>query len=65
LYGDLVSKRAVDAVFQALFLLSDVRFLLRETTPGHDLDEAQKARAATTLDKVKRQVAILEEELIR
>ncbi|NMA09739.1 hypothetical protein L21_1708 [Methanoculleus chikugoensis] len=60
-----MSKRAVDAVFQALFLLSDVRFLLRETTPGHDLDEAQKARAATTLDKVKRQVAILEEELIR
>ncbi|MCT8338212.1 hypothetical protein FKB36_12110 [Methanoculleus sp. Afa-1] len=60
-----MSKRAVDAVFQALFLLSDVRFLLRETAPGHDLNEAQKARAATTLDKVKRQVAILEEELIR
>jgi len=65
LYGDLVSKRAVDAVFQALFLLSDLRFLLRETAPGHDLDEAQRERAATTLEKVRRQVTILEEELIR
>ncbi|WP_292517488.1 hypothetical protein [Methanoculleus sp.] len=60
-----MSKRAVDAVFQALFLLSDLRYLLRETAPRHDLDEAQKARAATTLEKVKRQIATLEEELIR
>ncbi|MCM2466094.1 hypothetical protein [Methanoculleus oceani] len=60
-----MSKRAVDAVFQALFLLSDLRFLLRETAPEHDLDEAQKARAAATLEKVKRQIVILEEELVR
>lgn len=60
-----MSKRAVDAVFQALFLLSDVRFLLRETAPRHDLDEEQKKRAATALEKVKRQVAILEEELVQ
>jgi len=60
-----VSKRAVDAVFQALFLLSDIRFLLRETAPQHDLDEAQKKRAATSLEKVKRQIAIIEEELMR
>jgi hypothetical protein len=65
LYGDLVSKRAVDAVFQALFLLSDLRFLLRETAPEHDLDDMQRERAATTLAKVKRQITILEEELIR
>ncbi|MDD2473200.1 MULTISPECIES: hypothetical protein [unclassified Methanoculleus] len=60
-----MSKRAVDAVFQALFILSDIRFLLRETAPGHDLDETQKARAAASLENVKRQIAIIEEELIR
>ncbi|CCJ35756.1 hypothetical protein BN140_0833 [Methanoculleus bourgensis MS2] len=65
MYGDLVSKRAVDAVFQALFILSDLRFLLRETAPGHDLDEAQQKRAATSIAKVKRQIAIIEEELVR
>jgi len=60
-----VSKRAVDAVFQALFLLSDIRFLLRETAPQHDLDEAEQKRAAATLEKVKRQIAVIEEELVR
>ncbi len=60
-----MSKRAVDAVFQALFILSDLRFLLRETAPQHDLDEAQRERAATSLEKVKRQIAILEEEMVR
>ncbi|HNQ34155.1 MULTISPECIES: hypothetical protein [unclassified Methanoculleus] len=60
-----MSKRAVDAVFQALFILSDIRFLLRETAPQHDLDEAQKKRAATSIEKVKRQIAIIEEELMR
>ncbi|MCE5337654.1 MULTISPECIES: hypothetical protein [unclassified Methanoculleus] len=60
-----MSKRAVDAVFQALFILSDLRFLLRETAPQHDFDEAQKKRAATSLEKVKRQIAIIEEELVQ
>jgi hypothetical protein len=59
-----MSKRAVDAVFQALFLLSDIRFLLRETAPDHELDEGERERAATILEKVKRQVTILEEELV-
>ena len=60
-----MSKRAVDAVFQALFILSDIRLLLRRTAPGHDLDEEEKKRAATSIAKVKRQIAILEEELVR
>ncbi len=60
-----MSKRAVDAVFQALFILSDIRFLLRETAPEHDLDEAQRKRAATSIEKVKRQIAIIEEELMQ
>lgn len=33
--------------------------------PKHDLDEAQRARAAATLEKMKRQIAIIEEELIQ
>jgi predicted ABC-type transport system involved in lysophospholipase L1 biosynthesis ATPase subunit len=59
-----VSKRAVDAVFQSLFLLSDLRALLRETAPAHTLDESQKEAARTNIAKLKRQVAIIEEELL-
>ena len=51
-------------VFQALFLLSDIRALLRETAPFHELDEEQKKKAATIIEKAKKQVAILEEELV-
>ncbi|MDT8358313.1 MAG: hypothetical protein RQ758_07415 [Methanomicrobiaceae archaeon] len=59
-----MSKRAVDAVFQSLFLLSDLRTLLRETAPAHALDESQKESARSAITKLTRQVAIIEEELL-
>jgi len=46
-----------------LFLLTDIRALLRETAPGHQLDAEQKEQAARACEKIKRQIAILEEEL--
>lgn len=58
-----MSRRAVDALFQALYLLTDIRFLLRETAPDHELDPEQKVRAAKAIEKMKKQVTILEEEL--
>jgi len=60
-----LSQRAVDAVFQALFLLTDIRALLRETAPDHLLDDEQKQQAARTLEKVRKQISILEKELVR
>jgi len=60
-----MSQRATDALFQSLFLLTDVRVMLRETAPLHQLDAGEKAKAEKILSKVKRQVEILEEELIR
>jgi hypothetical protein len=64
-YGDFLSQRAVDAVFQAMFLLTDIRALLRETAPDHLLDDEQKQQAARTLEKVQKQISILEKELVR
>jgi hypothetical protein len=63
-YGDFLSRRAVDAVFQAQFLMTDIRALLRETAPSHDLNEERKAEAGKILEKVKKQVDILEKELL-
>lgn len=59
-----MSQRAADAVFNALFSLTDIRYLLRETAPKHELDTDQKAKAEKTLASIKKQIAILEEELL-
>ncbi|MFH0966699.1 MAG: hypothetical protein V1862_03325 [Methanobacteriota archaeon] len=60
-----MSRRAVDAVFQGLYLLCDIRGELRETAPHHRFNEDQKVKAAKTLDKLEKQVSILREELLR
>ncbi len=59
-----MSRKAVDAVFQAFFLLTDLRVLLRETAPSHEMDGEQKARAVKSVEKLKKQVAVIEEEVI-
>lgn len=58
-----MSKRAVDTVFQAMFILTDIRVLLRETAPTHVLDEARNVRATALLSDLEHQVRILREEL--
>lgn len=58
-----MSKRAVDTVFQAMFALTDLRVLLRETAPSHELDAEQRTRVATLLMDLESQVKILREEL--
>ncbi|MCP1662546.1 MAG: hypothetical protein D5R99_06110 [Methanocalculus sp. MSAO_Arc1] len=59
-----MSQRATDALFQSLFLLTDIRMMLRETAPFHQLSAEEKQKAEKLLKSVRRQVDILEEELI-
>jgi hypothetical protein len=59
-----MSKKAVDTVFQAMFTLTDLRVILRETAPSHELDTVQQARAGTLLADLQRHVEILREELL-
>lgn len=59
-----MSRRAAEAVFQGLFLLSDIRGVLRETAPHHRLSTDQKAKTAKTLEKLEKQISILREELV-
>jgi hypothetical protein len=61
----LVSKRAIDAVFEGLFILTDIRVLLRETAPRHDLDDGQREKVRSLLDNLEKRVAIVREELTR
>jgi len=60
-----MSKRAVDAVFQGMFLFTDLRVMLRETAPAHTLDPAARESAEKILQKIEGQVRILREELLQ
>jgi hypothetical protein len=59
-----VSKRAIDAIFEGLFNLTDIRAILRETAPLHELDENQKQRVRDLLESLEKQVRAIREELI-
>ncbi|MGA2912384.1 MAG: hypothetical protein ABSE07_02595 [Methanoregula sp.] len=60
-----MSKRAVDIVFQAMYSLTDLRVILRETAPFHELDTDQRAQALCLLENLERQVASLKQEMLR
>jgi hypothetical protein len=51
--------------FQALFTLTDLRVILRETTPRHELDEKQREQAQRLLDNLERQVSSLKQEMLK
>ena len=60
-----MSKRAVDITFQALYSLTDLRMILRETAPRHSLDEDQRIQAERLLENLERQVAALKQEMLK
>jgi hypothetical protein len=59
-----MSKRAVDSVFQAMFLLTDLRVILRDTAPVHELDEDQQATVARTIAELEEQVKVIRKEMV-
>jgi hypothetical protein len=60
-----LSKRAVDVVFQAMYTLTDLRVLMRETAPLHEFDAKQKAQVQRLLDNLERQVGSLKQEMLK
>jgi hypothetical protein len=60
-----MSKRAVDMTFQAIYTLTDLRAVLRETAPSHELDAELRAQAQRLLENLERQVASLKQEMLK
>jgi hypothetical protein len=60
-----LSKRAVDVVFQAMYTLTDLRVLLRETAPLHEFDAERKAQVQRLLDNLERQIGSLKQEMLK
>lgn len=50
----------VDTLFEALFALTDLRVLLRETAPLHKLSEKQRAQALDMVLRAKEALSRLE-----
>ena len=51
--------------FQALFTLTDLRIILRETAPQHKLDDKQREQAERLLANLERQVSSLKQEMLK
>lgn len=58
-----MSKKVVDKLFESLYELTDFRQILRETAPEHELDGERRERALEILDKVKKNLDEIEEEI--
>jgi len=60
-----MSKRAVDMTFQALYTLTDLRVLLRETAPSHEFDKDQRVQVERLLENLELQVGSLKQEMLK
>ena len=58
-----VTKKAADTIFEAMYTLTDLRVLLRETAPLHELDDSQRSRAGILLEDLQLQVNVIRQEL--
>lgn len=56
--------KVVEETFRALFALTDLRQILRETKPTYELDERQEERVRKILEAVGESLAIIEKELL-
>jgi hypothetical protein len=59
-----VSKKAADTIFEAMYTLTDLRVLLRETAPLHELDSSQRSQAEILLDDLQQQVNVIRKEML-
>ncbi len=59
-----VSKKAADTIFEAMYTLTDLRVLLRETAPFHKFDSSQRSQAEQLLEDLQQQVNVIRKELV-
>ena len=61
--GGIMVEKIVEETFEALFALEDLREVLRKTAPFHNLTEEQKEEVKAILDKVRKALDEIEEEI--
>ena len=58
-----MGKKSVDALFDALYALTDLRVIFRKTAPKHELNAEQKKEAKESLNAAKKAIEVIEKEL--
>jgi hypothetical protein len=59
-----VSEIAVKETFRALFALTDLRQIFRETKPNYTLNKDQKEKVHSIIENVRQSLDIIETELL-
>ncbi|UCH70575.1 MAG: hypothetical protein JSV29_00910 [Candidatus Bathyarchaeota archaeon] len=57
-----MTERAVEQTFTALFALTDLRQIFRETKPAYKFDTEQKRRIMQIIENVRQCLEIIERE---
>jgi predicted nucleic acid-binding Zn-ribbon protein len=58
-----MGEKLVKEVFEALFALEDIREILRRTAPFHRFTDEEMALAKASIERAKKAIEAIEEEL--
>ena len=59
-----MSEKAVMETFEALFALTDLRQIFRETKPTYELSAEQRRKVREIIERVRRSLEVIEREMI-
>ncbi len=59
-----MTEKAVEETFAALFALTDLRQIFRETKPTYELNNEQEKRVRKIVERVRQSLKIIEKELV-
>lgn len=60
-----LTEKAVEETFAALFALTDLRHIFRDTKPTYKLNVEQKENIRRIIERVRQSIDIIEEELLK
>jgi hypothetical protein len=60
-----MTEKAVEETFAALFALIDLRQIFRETKPTYHFSDEQKKQIGKIIEKVRKSLEVIEEELMK
>jgi len=60
-----MNERVVEELFVALFGLTDLRQILRETKPTYKLNDEQKRHVGDIVERVRGSLSVIEEEFLK
>ncbi len=63
--GGVMTEKAVQETFEALFALTDLRQIFRETKPFFQLNSEQREQVKKIIERVRQSLDVIEKELVK